>query len=350
MNIIQTNNKQKVPGLIRARDLTFYFLCAIIIPLKVGENMSLCLNCGKYAHGNQYCYNCFQNIIKETLLQNNYSIPENNVCLKCNQTISQFGYCEKCYKKHIILKPNVVTEKIINTINNNTIYKKTSTKISKYNYNTHATITPKREINDYEKLINKINKDYQRNLKETKYIKTNTLNKICEICGAASYNMPFCNSCYNSFIKGNNNNFLEQFEDEKIYTCKSGIKVRSLSEREISDFLTEHKIEHQYEKELKYKFTNYYYNKEFIKSLHPDFYIKGPVLFKNKILSDIYLEFWGFDENSNNIKYLNTKNYKLKTYKEMGITLINLNKDDLNNVEESLTYKLLNYQKNTINY
>ena len=46
-----------------------------------------------------------------------------------------------------------------------------------------------------------------------------------------------------------------------------------------------------------------------------------------------------------NLKFIGIKNYK-----EMGITLINLNKNDLINIEESLIYKLLNYKQNKINY
>ena len=70
----------------------------------------------------------------------------------------------------------------------------------------------------------------------------------------------------------------------------------------------------------------------------PDFYLKD---------KDVYLEHWGYDES--NKEYTKRKEYKLPKYKEKGITLIQTNEKDMQDVETSLELKLTNYIIGEIN-
>ena len=68
------------------------------------------------------------------------------------------------------------------------------------------------------------------------------------------------------------------------WKTSKGFYVKSQQERTISDFLTENGIFHIYEKKFYIGEGKY---------LHPDFYIKGPVMFNGKILNEVYIEHWG---------------------------------------------------------
>ena len=143
------------------------------------------------------------------------------------------------------------------------------------------------------------------------------------------------NSEYKSF---------KDFNDNKKYTCKSGVKVRSLSEKIISDFLTENGITHEYEKEFSYLELKGHSNLR-EKTLHPDFYIPGPVEFNGRTITNVFIEFWGL----NNDEYNDVKKYKLKVYEYYNLTLINVNSEDLIDINKSLKTKLLNYKEHCIN-
>ena len=296
--------------------------------------MSECKYCKKESFGRPFCPDCGKKYFginySEEIKSESVKKPKNN----SNSNTPQPQNKDK-------------SQLITNTSNRQCNLCSNNARIGSYYCDFHHKefiLNQQKELKERAKIINLIKKNYQ----EHSYIKNNSENNICKICGACSYDMPFCYSCYKSFIKEEPYDSFKDFENDKKYVCKSGIKVRSISEREISNFFTENNIPHEYEKELKYKFTNYYFGETFIKSLHPDFYIPGPINFKGRILKDIYIEFWGFDDK--NIEYTNTKKFKIKNYKDMGITLINLNTQDIINIEHSLTYKLLNYHNNEINF
>lgn len=160
----------------------------------------------------------------------------------------------------------------------------------------------------------------------------------CLTCDNKSGKYLFCKECFAKYhgktllfkITCDKNQKLELLNEsyEGIYTCKDGHIVKSKSERDIDNYLFEHKIAHAYEKSL-------IIGNEIFK---PDFYLKD---------KDIYIEHWGYDES--NKEYTKRKEYKLPKYKEAKITLIQTNEKDMQDVETSLELKLNNYKQNQIN-
>ena len=164
--------------------------------------------------------------------------------------------------------------------------------------------------------------------------------KKCLLCNEDSGNYLFCRSCFSKHhgktllfkITCDKNQKLELLNEsyEGIYVCKDGHIVKSKSERDIDNYLFEHKIAHAYEKALPI-------NGEIFK---PDFYLKD---------LDVYIEHWGYDEN--NKEYTARKEYKIPKYKEKGITLIcTYEATDMQDVETSLQIKLESYKVGEINF
>lgn len=164
--------------------------------------------------------------------------------------------------------------------------------------------------------------------------------KKCLLCEKESGNYLFCKSCFSQHhgktllfkITCDKNQRLELLSEsyEGIYVCKDGHVVKSKSERDIDNYLFEHKIAHAYEKALPI-------NGEIFK---PDFYLND---------LDVYIEHWGYDES--NKEYTARKDYKIPKYKEKGITLIcTYEATDMQDVETSLQIKLESYKKGEINF
>ena len=184
------------------------------------------------------------------------------------------------------------------------------------------------------KITNKPKKESKTNNYEEQEIKK------CLLCGEESGNYLFCKSCFSQHhgktllfkITCDKNQKLELLNEsyEGIYVCKDGHIVKSKSERDIDNYLFEHKIAHAYEKALPI-------NGEIFK---PDFYLKD---------LDVYIEHWGYDES--NKEYTARKDYKIPKYKEKGITLIcTYEAEDMQDVETSLQVKLESYKKGEINF
>ena len=139
----------------------------------------------------------------------------------------------------------------------------------------------------------------------------------CITCGKQTDGLLFCSNCYRKYkdkellFKITNCSNVELLDEsyEGRYTCKDGHIVKSKSERDIDNYLFENDIPHAYEKELPYG-----PNKKEV--LHPDFYLPN-YLGKGK---HVYIEHWGYNEN--NIKYSETKKFKIPIYEKLGITLI----------------------------
>ena len=144
-----------------------------------------------------------------------------------------------------------------------------------------------------------------------------------------------------------NNKFFEaKYQESRIYKCKNGNMVRSKSERTISDFLTEHKIEHAYEKELKIDNLPWH-------NLHPDFYIPGIVTHTGRIVKNIYIEHFGGPNNNDpeeQKRYYESVNYKLHIYENLKLTVVCTTEEDMINPNESLKKKLLTIKEHQINY
>lgn len=163
----------------------------------------------------------------------------------------------------------------------------------------------------------------------------------CIVCGEEANGYLFCRQCYSkywntrvlaeirnckdiTFIR-----VIDDYEENLLYICKDGHKVRSKSERDIDNYLFDHKIAHAYEKPLPIDD-----NKEH--DLHPDFYLPN---------EDIYIEHWGM---TNKKDYQQQKEYKIEIYKKLGITLISTTEEDIQDTETALTRKL-KFRKEGIN-
>ena len=101
-----------------------------------------------------------------------------------------------------------------------------------------------------------------------------------------------------------------------------GHYVRSEAEQTIDNFLFRNGIIHAYEKRLPGD-----------KSFYCDFYIPP----RNEIDQPIYIEYWGVD---NDETYLETMKKKLEIYKREGLQLIEITKNELENLKVYLTEKL----------
>lgn len=169
----------------------------------------------------------------------------------------------------------------------------------------------------------------------------------CIICGEESNGYVFCKDCY---YKYKNKTLILQVKNCKTfevldagysseYTCIDGHFVKSKSELLIDNYLYNKGIQHAYEKALPIDKDN---------SLHPDFYIKELINSKGEVIKDIYLEHWGYEPEENS-KYEETKKYKLEKYKELKITLITTNEQDMKNCDAVLERKLKFFEANKIN-
>ncbi|MGN0796226.1 MAG: hypothetical protein ACI4MT_04670 [Christensenellales bacterium] len=177
------------------------------------------------------------------------------------------------------------------------------------------------------------------NTNETCECKKNiNINNHCLVCGKESGEYFFCKEHYEKYknktilfkIKVEKGQHIELLDDsyEGMFTCKDGHIVKSKSERDIDNYLFEHKIAHAYEKTITI-------NEEQFK---PDFYL--PDL-------DVYIEHWGYNED--NIEYTKQKDYKIKKYIEKGITLICTNEKEMKDIDATLDMKFAKYKKGKIN-
>ncbi len=101
--------------------------------------------------------------------------------------------------------------------------------------------------------------------------------------------------------------------------------VRSKSEQLIDNFLYHHGIVHAYERKLPTE-----------EDCYCDFYIPSG----NGRPQAVYIEYWGLE---NDLKYLERKKRKLEIYKKNGFALIELVDEEMQNLEEILTRKLIKH-------
>lgn len=101
--------------------------------------------------------------------------------------------------------------------------------------------------------------------------------------------------------------------------------VRSKSEMIIDNFLYINNIIHAYERKLPIS-----------ENVYCDFYIPASKGRPN----GVYIEYWGIESNP---KYLFRKEEKLKIYNKYQFQLIELIDDEMQNIEEILTQKLMNF-------
>ena len=164
----------------------------------------------------------------------------------------------------------------------------------------------------------------------------------CLNCGIPTPN-TFCKECYEiiqeRIQEPNTNYFDKKYNYQKKYKCENGIYVKSQAERTICDFLHSNNIQFEYETKCRYGEYDTYTHEINARYIVPDFYIKGPISYGDRFLKDIYIEFWG----RNDEEYLTSKEYRIKVYKAHKSTLINIYPEDIFDYKKSLKYKLLNY-------
>ena len=179
--------------------------------------------------------------------------------------------------------------------------------------------------NDFYKTNEKCHCNEQKQEKT----ETNVSELTCIICGENSNGKHFCYNCYKQFsnkvlyikVKKCKDFTKLDAEYESELTCDDGHMVKSPYEKIIDNWLYSEGIKHAYEKKIDIDETH---------DITPDFYIP-----EYKGTKNIYIEFWGYDEN--NIKYQQRKEYKLKLYPELikkeNIAVIYLNKKEVDSDE-----------------
>ena len=148
----------------------------------------------------------------------------------------------------------------------------------------------------------------------------------CIICGEPSNGKHFCYDCYKKYKDRAIDIRISNCKDIEIldgygnlqYKCDDGRKVRSKSEKIISDFLFKYGIRTIYEK------TVYYYpNENETIALHPDFYLPD---------YKCYIEHNGVDTKSYKANKIKTE----EMYKSLGYKVIVTTEADLGDIEAKL--------------
>ena len=190
-----------------------------------------------------------------------------------------------------------------------------------------------------------LNKDYKEPVKEKETAVEQKGVAKCIACGKETKpGFLFCPSCYKRFVDKKllveitNCREITILDDsyEGKFTCTDGHIVKSKSEMIIDNWLFDHGIPHAYEKKLPIDNDERH-------DLHPDFCLPG----YGNDTDDIYIEYWGYNEK--NIEYTKSKNYKMKIYKELKVTVICLEEKDIMDINASLSRKLKFYKKGQIN-
>ena len=104
------------------------------------------------------------------------------------------------------------------------------------------------------------------------------------------------------------------------YRCMDGHYVRSRAEVMIDNWLYTNGIAHAYERKLPIE-----------SDVYSDFYIKE---------GNVYIEFWGMESDD---KYAKRKAIKQREYSDHEFNLIELDDNDLNNLDDVLPRKMLQY-------
>lgn len=163
---------------------------------------------------------------------------------------------------------------------------------------------------------------------ECKKVKENKIDNelTCIICGEPSNGKHFCMNCWKKYKDKSIDIRIIHCKDIEIidaygnlqYKCDDGRKVRSKSEKIISDFLFKYGIRTIYEKPI-----YYYPNENETITLHPDFYLPD---------YDCYIEHNGVDTKS----YKANKAKTEEMYKSLNYKVIITTESDLVDIEAKL--------------
>lgn len=280
-----------------------YPLCTNCFKLKDEGKIVKCEICGTWHYVNQPC-NCKYTELPTKGFQK---------CIICGAPTNGYAFCKTCWNEY----DDIELLQILN------------------NY--------QEKESDAQTSVDNSNKE------QNPVITINEKNKAkCITCGRQTDGLLFCSSCYSKYkskelyFKITNCTSIELLDEnyEGNITCKDGHIVKSKSERLIDDYLYDHNYIHAYEKTLSY-------GPDDKDVLHPDFYLPH-YLGENK---HVYIEHWGYNEN--NIRYTETKKFKMEIYRKLGITLIcTYERTDLKDLEGTLDRKLnkSNIKENQINF
>lgn len=105
-----------------------------------------------------------------------------------------------------------------------------------------------------------------------------------------------------------------------------GHYVRSKAETLIDNWLYQYGVVHAYERKLPIE-----------EDMYCDFYIPSGVGRPQAV----YIEFWGLE---NDLKYIERKKKKIEIYNREGLSLIELTDTDIQNIDDILPKKLLQYK------
>lgn len=152
----------------------------------------------------------------------------------------------------------------------------------------------------------------------------------CLFCQKPSNGMHFCKECYYKYkdremdihIKNLTDwHITDEYGNQKIQ-CKNGMKVRSRAEKIIADFFFDHNIRVIYETDIPYSHKG----KTII--LNPDFYLPDfGEIGENGKKKGIIIEYNELETSS----YRRKKNFTKQGYEEMGLDVIILSTEDINN-------------------
>ena len=162
-------------------------------------------------------------------------------------------------------------------------------------------------------------------------------NQFCKECGSPSYGKELCTRCYREQHPDyKKNSKVARFKPKT--PTQSGTLVRSGQEQTLADFLTAQGLPFIYEKALPMSPTE---------TLHPDFFIKGPVYFNGRLLKNVYIEHCGMKGRA---AYDKKTQYTYDLYCRFGVTVIYTYPDDLRGSCEGLIMKLATYKEHRINF
>ena len=152
----------------------------------------------------------------------------------------------------------------------------------------------------------------------------------CFFCQEPSNGKHFCKECYFKYKDREIDVHITHLCDWKItdeygnqkIQCKNGMKVRSRAEKIIADFFFDHNIRVIYETDIPYSYNG----KTII--LNPDFFLPDfGEIGENGRKKGIIIEYNELDTNN----YKKKKNFTKKGYEELGLEVIVLSTEDINN-------------------
>ena len=172
--------------------------------------MSSCIKCGKYSIGNTYCYDCYQDMLQNSIVKIS-DTP--NTCIKCNKQINTWIYCEECYRKHVALTIEDILLKFYNDFDpkkDDDIWRKRMYMGISQNQcvycNDKAIIGSKYCQKHHPSFV-----DFNKKESNENKNKRNPYFEYCIYCKKPSYGNPYCYNCYHKYYKSTGTNKITKY-------------------------------------------------------------------------------------------------------------------------------------------